>query len=303
LTLSLDAMPLAKAQAVADGWRMIGNLFKRRPAQGKGQNASTPPETLIWAVGDIHGRADLLRPLVTAVLGDFSQSAARRKVLIFLGDYVDRGPDSRGVIDLLCQLADQNLVEIHFLRGNHEDRMEAFLSDPSIGPTWCDYGGREAMRSYGVNPPADRGDTDGWAAASSALTAALSDRQRNFLRGLEMSLTLGDYFFAHAGARPGIGLDDQSAHDLMWMRQTFLEDSRRFDRIVVHGHTPTEEIHADHRRIGVDTGAYATGVLSAVRLEGSKLEALQTAVTGAGIEVWRMDIEAKNSKPGRKSFS
>ncbi|KRA64672.1 serine/threonine protein phosphatase [Caulobacter sp. Root656] len=250
-----------------------------------------PPGTLVWTVGDIHGRLDLLRPLLSAVLEDFARSAQTRKVLIFLGDYVDRGPDSQGVIELLCRLADGGPVETIFLRGNHEDRMAAFLEDPGIGPTWCDYGGREALRSYGVTAPADRADKDAWAAASADFNAAVSDRHRAFLRDLKFSASVGDYFFVHAGARPGVPLDQQSRHDMMWIRQTFLDDSRAFEKIVVHGHTPTDDIQSDHRRIGLDTGAYATGVLTAVRLEGEERAALQTAMTGSGVELWRSEVE------------
>jgi len=265
---------------------MIGKLFRRRPAQAARPKASTPADTVIWAVGDVHGRLDLLRVLVNAILHDCRDSRASRKLLIFLGDYVDRGPESRGVIDFLCQTADSAPVEVRFLRGNHEDRMEAFLSDPTIGPTWCDYGGREALASYGVSIPDNRDDADGWVAASAALNAAISDRQRAFLSGLEMSIAEGDYFFAHAGARPGVALESQAAHDLMWIRQTFLDDARPFEKVVVHGHTPIDDIYKDGRRIGVDTGAYATGVLSAVRLEGDAASGFQTTVTGSGIEVY-----------------
>jgi serine/threonine protein phosphatase 1 len=271
---------------------MIGSWLARRGAGKAKPSASTPPDTLIWTVGDIHGRLDLLRPLLSGILEDFARSTATTKSLIFLGDYVDRGPESQGVIELLCRLSDSGPVEAVFLRGNHEDRMAAFLTDPGIGPSWCDYGGREALRSYGVTAPTDRDDAEGWAAASVAFNAALSDRHRAFLQDLRPSISVGDYFFAHAGARPGVALDQQSAYDMMWIRQSFLGDARAFEKIVVHGHTPTEDIQADHRRIGLDTGAYATGVLSAVRLEGSAQEALQTAMAGSGVELWRSEVSA-----------
>jgi serine/threonine protein phosphatase 1 len=263
---------------------MIGNWLGRRKSSNAGPTASVPPGTLVWTVGDVHGRLDLLRPLLSAVLEDFDRGAETRKVLIFLGDYVDRGPESKGVIDLLCRLADDGPVETIFLRGNHEDRMAAFLEDPGIGPTWCDYGGREALRSYG---------------ASAEFNAAVSDRHRTFLRDLRFSVSVGDYFFVHAGARPGVPLDQQSRHDMMWIRQTFLDDGRAFEKIVVHGHTPTDDIQSDHRRIGLDTGAYATGVLTAVRLEGAERAALQTAMTGSGVELWRSEIET--SKGAKRS--
>ena len=276
---------------------MIGNWLARRKSSKAKLSASLPPGAVVWTIGDVHGRLDLLRPLLTGVLEDFARSAATRKVLIFLGDYVDRGPDSKGVIDLLCRLADGGGgVEAVFLRGNHEDRMSAFLEDPGIGPSWCDYGGREALRSYGVTAPTDRGDQAAWAAASADLNAALSDRHRVFLRDLQFSFTIGDYFFVHAGARPGVALAQQSKHDMMWIRQSFLDDNHAFEKVVVHGHTPTDDVQADHRRIGLDTGAYATGVLTAVRLEGVERAALQTAMTGSDVELWRSEVETKGAK-------
>lgn len=252
--------------------------------------ASTPPGVVVWAVGDVHGRLDLLDPLLDAIEADAASSDAERKVVVMLGDYVDRGPDSRGVIDRLLRLPQGDGRERRFLRGNHEDRMEAFLSDPELGPGWCDYGGREALRSYGVTPPAMRGDADGWAGAARALNKAMGPDHRAFLRDLEYSVEIGDYFFAHAGARPGVALADQSQQDLMWVRNAFLSDPRPFERVVVHGHTPQDVLVADHRRIGVDTGAYATGVLSAVRLEGATRTLIQTLVEGRAVTVRRTPL-------------
>lgn len=245
---------------------------------------------VVWAVGDVHGRLDLLDPLLDAVDADAASSDAERKVVVMLGDYVDRGPDSRGVIDRLLRLRQGDGRERRFLRGNHEDRMEAFLSDPELGPGWCDYGGREALRSYGVTPPAMRGDADGWTDAARALNRALGPDHRAFLRDLEYSVEIGDYFFAHAGARPGVALADQSQQDLMWVRNAFLSDPRPFERVVVHGHTPEDVLVADHRRIGVDSGAYATGVLSAVRLEGTTRALIQTVVEGRAVSVRRTPL-------------
>lgn len=200
-----------------------------------------------------------------------------RGVLILLGDYVDRGPDSRDVIETVARLQDAAAFEVRCLRGNHEDRMQAFLGDATLGPGWCDYGGRECLLSYGVQPPVRRDDAEGWEACRAAFQAALPPRHLRFLSGLLPATEVGDYFFAHAGARPGVPLHSQSTDDLMWIRQDFLAHRGRFERIVVHGHTPGD-LHADHRRIGLDTGAYATGVLTAVRLEGTNRSALQARI-------------------------
>ncbi|OYX35175.1 MAG: serine/threonine protein phosphatase [Brevundimonas subvibrioides] len=256
---------------------MFSRLFsKTKPLP----SARTPEETVVWAVGDIHGRSDLSAPLIDAIRADLVASAASRKVIVFLGDHVDRGPDSRGVLDQLVEVGSDTRLEVHCLRGNHEERLEAFLDEPDLGPSWCDYGGREALMSYGVVPPVMKGDADGWVAASVALGEALPDSHRRLLRSQAYCVSIGDYFFAHAGARPGVPLEAQSPEDLMWIRQAFLDHPAPFEQVVVHGHTPSETVVWDGRRIGVDTGAYATNVLSAVRLEGETRTALQAAGRG-----------------------
>ncbi len=244
---------------------MFPRLF---PDRSRKRVSRTPPDCVIWAVGDIHGRSDLARGLVKAIRADLVAAEANRKAAVFLGDHIDRGFDSRGVLDLLCDLDADPALEVHFIRGNHEDRMEAFLLDPAVGPGWCDYGGRETLFSYGVSPPTMRGDTPGWGETARALAEALPEPHRRLLQRQQLSVSIGDYFFCHAGARPGVELADQSPEDLMWIRQPFLDHPAPFEKVVVHGHTPTEVVVSDARRIGVDTGAYATNVLSAVRLQG-----------------------------------
>jgi len=247
---------------------MISTLFKkRRPRIAAPDRPETPQGTVVWAIGDIHGRLDLLQPLVEAIMVDAAASAAERKVVIFLGDYVDRGPDSRGVIRYLADLPADCGIEWRFLKGNHEEAMLDFLDDPSAGARWCEYGGDAALRSYGLKPPELKHKLEGWARVSADLDHKLTPRERAFLENLELSLSVGDYF--HAGARPGEPLDRQSERDLMWIRNSFLDSDVEFDKVVVHGHTPTREVHVDRRRIGVDTKAYDSGVLSAVRLEGA----------------------------------
>lgn len=240
----------------------------------------------MWAVGDIHGRLDLLQPLVEAIVADLHASAATRKMVVFLGDYIDRGPDSRGVLRLLAGLSAVQGVEWRFLKGNHEQAMLGFLDDPASGPKWCEYGGDNALRSYGLRVPNLTHRTEGWARVAADLRHKLSSRETEFLENLELSLTVGDYFFCHAGARPGVALDRQSAEDLMWIRQPFLTSGTAFERVVVHGHTPTLRVHADHRRIGLDTKAYDTGVLTALRLQGRERSLLQSVGWRRGPQ-WR----------------
>lgn len=251
---------------------MLSRLFPDRPARPASR---TPPDCVIWAVGDIHGRSDLADRLIQAIRADLYAAEARRKVVIFLGDSIDRGLDSRGVLNQLINLAADPGLEVRFVRGNHEERMEAFLRDPRAGPSWYDCGGRDTLASYGVTPPPIDADAQAWAEASRALGEALPEPHHDLLASQEMSVSIGDYFFAHAGARPGVALPVQSPEDLLWIRQPFLDHAGLFEQVVVHGHTPAEAVHSDVRRIGIDTGAYATNVLSAVRLSGEARLLLQ----------------------------
>lgn len=258
---------------------MISTLFRRRPKVAAPAEPAVPPGMVVWAVGDVHGRLDLLRPLIEAILADARASPADRKLVVFLGDYVDRGPDSRGVIRLLAGLSPAQGVEWRFLKGNHEQAMLDFLDDPSAGPRWCEYGGDSALRSWGLRVPDLAHRTEAWARVAADLRHRLTVLETAFLGNLELSVAVGDYFFAHAGARPGVALDRQAPEDLMWIRRPFLDSRAAFERVIVHGHTPTAEVHADRRRIGIDTKAYESGVLTALRLEGR--ESLVLQATGA----------------------
>lgn len=259
---------------------MISKWLKTRASQKPAASIEPrlPPGVVVWAIGDIHGRRDLLELLLQRLKTD-APNPAERQVVVFLGDYIDRGADSRGVIDALTQLEDEGRFEVYFLQGNHEAKLLEFLTDPSVGPAWCEYGGRQALESFGLRIPIVSHRKEAWASLSGDLAHALSDRQLAFLRSLRPSWSLGGYFFAHAGARPGVPLDRQTAYDLMWIRSSFLDDGTAFGQVVVHGHTPAAAPYSDHRRIGIDTKAYETGVLTAVRLEGLHREFVQ-AVSG-----------------------
>ena len=256
---------------------MLSKLFRPRTQVAAPAVPTVPDGTVVWSVGDIHGRLDLLQPLVEAMVADLVASTATRRVVVFLGDYIDRGPDSRGVLRLLSGLSAVQGIEWRFLKGNHEQAMLGFLADPSAGPKWCEYGGDNALRSYGLRVPDLAHRAEAWARVAADLRHKLTDREIEFLENLELSVTIGDYFFSHAGARPGVALDRQSAEDLMWIRNSFLDSGTAFERVVVHGHTPTTVVHADQRRIGLDTKAYHSGVLTAVRLEGRERTLLQTS--------------------------
>lgn len=231
---------------------------------------------LVYAVGDIHGRLDLLTILMSKISADATRTAtADQAVLVFLGDYVDRGPASRGVIEMVRAMQRASDFEVRALMGNHEQTLLRFLEDATIGPTWAEFGGSATLAAYGVAPPQQRSDTAGWAAAQAAFTAALPPDDLSFLRGLKLSDIYGDYMFVHAGVRPDTPLDRQEAADMLWIRDEFLDNERRLEKVVVHGHTPEVEPHLGQVRIGVDTGAYATGVLSAARLYGRSQSIIQ----------------------------
>jgi serine/threonine protein phosphatase 1 len=265
---------------------MISNLFRRKSqAISRLPDVPAVPEaTVVWAVGDIHGRLDLLEPLVQSIIAAAQTSEAARKVVVFLGDYVDRGPESRGVLALLASLSPGD-IEWRFLKGNHEEAMLDFLVNPSAGARWCEYGGDATLRSYGLSAPDLKHRAEAWSRLSADLDHKVSTDERRFLESLELSLSVGDYFFVHAGARPGVSLARQSPDDLLWIRRSFLDSEVEFEQVVVHGHTPTAEVHSDRRRIGVDTRAYGSGILSAVRLCGAERSLLQAMQGPDGVRI------------------
>ena len=237
-----------------------------------------PEGCRIYAVGDVHGRLDALDGLIAAIRSDAASAA--QPILVMLGDYVDRGPASREVLDRLIELEGDARLETRFIRGNHDDTMLQFLTVPSIGASWCSFGGAETLKTYGVDAPLMNDDPQGWEAAREAFAAAISPQQVRFLQALEAYAEYGDYFFTHAGVRPGVELEEQDPHDLMWIRDDFLRGSATFSKAIVHGHTPEEDAFVSDRRIGVDTGAYATGRLTAVVLEGVERRLIQAQVSG-----------------------
>ncbi len=247
-----------------------------------GAPAQAPPGRRVYAVGDVHGRADLLTRLLQDIRADLSQGTYEgRPILVFLGDYVDRGFQSKQVINIL--LGEMlSPFETYFLTGNHAAAMLQFLGDPSIGPRWVEYGGAETLVSYGVQPPRTRTSAEEWSRASEELHDALPHEHLEFLKNLDLSVRIGDYLFVHAGARPGVPLEEQAEHDLLWIREEFLKDRRLFDAVIVHGHTPAAEPYRDGRRIGIDTGAYLSGRLTAARFEHEQVEFISTGARSEG---------------------
>lgn len=256
---------------------MITRLFRREPSQPRplGTAPQVPAGTRVYAVGDIHGRADLLRDLHLMIHEDAYRRQAARNVVVYLGDYIDRGEDSAAVLDLLLDEPLPSFESVH-LKGNHEDSLLRFLEDVTIGPAWLFYGGAETLMSYGVTPPDAGMRSDDLVRAQRELRQRLPERHRRFLEQLLLTHEEGDYFFVHAGVKPGVPLDQQRVEDLIWIRDEFLSSDQEFGRIIVHGHTITERPDVRRNRIGIDTGAFASGRLTCLMLEGEEWSFLQT---------------------------
>lgn len=237
------------------------------------QSASTGARR-VYAVGDIHGHADALRPLLQDLRAD-AADAAGRPLLVFLGDYVDRGPDSRGVIDAILALEAEGSFEVVCLKGNHEHALERVLIDEAFAPNWIANWGEATLRSYGVDVPAYGREAMEAGRVRADLAAAIPASHQAFLRRCALSLTVGDYLFVHAGVRPHVPLAEQDPNDLIWIRHAFLESDADFGKVVVHGHTPSARPELKANRIGIDTGVYFSGVLTAVRLDGADVRIIQ----------------------------
>jgi serine/threonine protein phosphatase 1 len=236
--------------------------------RSRGQLAQVPPDLRVYAVGDVHGRADLLAQLFSGIDADLEVNPTPRAVQVFLGDYIDRGPESRRVLDLLVARSQRH--DTIFLKGNHEVLIEQFIRRPESLAGWRQVGGIQTLLSYGIRPSFNP-DMAEQAALARRLAAALPPAHVKFLGSLKRTFSCGDFFFVHAGVRPGVPLSQQTDEDLFWIREKFLKWSEKFEKIIVHGHTPVAEVEFHSNRINVDTGAFATGRLSCLRIEGDNV--------------------------------
>jgi serine/threonine protein phosphatase 1 len=258
---------------------MLRSLIGRRerPAETERPPASVPAGVRVYAVGDIHGSAHLLEALLERITADAAapdHPAPARKLLVFLGDYVDRGLESPRVIDMLLAGPPPGFEQV-CLMGNHEEAMFGFLEDIKIGPMWLRNGGGETLLSYGVTLPSMVG-AERLEAARLMLRERLPASHLAFLKGLALFHVEGDYLFVHAGVRPKVALADQHRNDLLWIRDEFLSSRADLGHVVVHGHTIAAAPEVRPNRIGIDTGAYATGILTCLVLEGAERRFLQT---------------------------
>ncbi|MEP9357639.1 metallophosphoesterase family protein [Sphingomonas sp. KR3-1] len=256
---------------------MFAKLFRARPSAPAEPEGNIPDGQRVYAVGDIHGRLDLLKILLAQIEADDARRPAAATTLIFLGDLIDRGPASAQVIEHLRRFATERPAgSTRFLTGNHEEVfLQSLEGDEKTLRFFAKIGGRETILSYGFSE-------DEYAALDYAellfeLQAKVPAEHRAFLQGFEDMIILGDYAFVHAGIRPGEPLSRQHLKDLRWIRNEFLEHKGAHEKIVVHGHTIAEDVEVTRHRIGLDTGAYATGKLTAMGFEGNQRWVIDTA--------------------------
>ncbi|WP_373488078.1 metallophosphoesterase family protein [Blastomonas sp.] len=255
---------------------MLKALLRRKPKLAPIDTACLPDGRRVYAIGDIHGRRDLLDDLLDQIVADDRARPPADTHIVFLGDLMDRGPDSAGVIDRAMELAAQLGDNVHFLMGNHEEvYLGAATGDEKLVRFFCKIGGRETILSYDISV------TEYNALAMDALAErvpALFPRAHvDFVKAFKDQIIMGDYAFVHAGVRPGVPMEQQSSKDLRWIREDFIVDEAPHDKLIVHGHTITEDVEECRNRIGIDTGAYLSGTLTALALEGNDRWYLKTA--------------------------
>ena len=260
----------------------IRRLFSTGHAERR--TACVPAGERWYVIGDIHGRRDLLEALQQAIEED--DAGREGTTVAFLGDLVDRGPDSRGVVELAMRWGDRR--KVRYLAGNHEEMFLQSFEDKEVLRHFLKHGGRETVLSYGIERKAYNKMKMG--ELQDAMEEAVPAEHRRFLESFEDLIVAGDYVLVHAGINPQLGLEDQKPSDLRWIRDRFLRHEEPFSHVVVHGHTIFEAVeHRDHR-IGIDTGAFRTGRLTALVLEGSDRRLIQAIANDDGtIEIVKVD--------------
>ena len=257
--------------------KLLRQIFGGPPASGPPR---VPKGYRLYAIGDIHGRADLLDKILHKIEADSVGRGPARRVIVFLGDLIDRGPQSAEVVDRLRHLTLPS-TRLVFLAGNHEEVLLRILDgDARLLGDWLRFGGAECLRSYGTDP--DRIRALSPRRAIEAVRSAIPQDHVEFLKGFDDTFRAGDYLFVHAGIRPGVPLVEQVPADLRWIREPFLGDPADHGFVIVHGHTIREQVEERVNRIGIDTGAYRFGVLTALGLEGDSRWFLQTGGPKAG---------------------
>jgi len=249
--------------------RQPAMMSRARPAL-PAHKPQLPEGVRIYAISDIHGCAHLLQPMLGVIDADVAHSRPRYAIEIYMGDYIDRGPDTRATLDLLVERSRRGNVV--FLKGNHEAFLVSVFEDPSLFEDWIGVGGAQTLMSYGLAPPDLKRDEP--ATILRDLIRAMPTAHLEFLDNLRLSFTYGDFFFVHAGVRPGVPLAEQTERDLLWIRDEFLQSDEQFGKYIVHGHTPVRSAEFLANRVNIDTGAYATGNLTLMSIQGSRMLAV-----------------------------
>ncbi|WP_051465491.1 metallophosphoesterase family protein [Methylosinus sp. LW3] len=252
---------------------MFFSSFRKPRSEQKRPEPRIPDGIRLYVIGAVHGRDDLLDVLCGTIEKDMTATPCGRANIVFLGDYIDRGLQSAEVVERI--VSGRTPAPVVALRGNHEAILLQFLEDENVLDSWRRYGAMETLLSYGVDvKEVLRGR--GFGAAQAELREKMPAAHRRFFEDTKLSWSLGDYFFCHAGCRPNVPLTRQQEGDLLWMREEFLDFSGSWDKVIVHGHTPAPEPEALPHRINLDTGAYATGRLTCLVLDGSTPRFLST---------------------------
>lgn len=275
---------LALGRVGARGFGRISMFQTLRHMFARGETASRPglpAGQRVYAIGDIHGRLDLFEALVAAIDADDSAGAPADSTVILLGDLVDRGPESAGVIALSRAWRQRRCVRI--LAGNHEEMFLRSFHSPEVFRHFLRHGGRETVLSYGVDRARfAQADLD---EAQAMMNAAVPAEDIDFLESFEDMINMGDYLFVHAGIDPQVPIAEQKVHDLRWIREPFLSHPEMHDLVVVHGHTISDSPEDCGNRIGIDTGAFMTGRLTALVLEGTRRRYIDAVEEGERIAV------------------
>lgn len=255
----------------------LRSLFPKDDGVGE---PSVPPGYRVYAVGDVHGRLDLLDDALSRIECDIDSRSGAQNIIVFLGDLIDRGPSSAQVIARVRTYCRPSVRTV-FLSGNHEEVLLRLLrGEGRFLRDWLSFGGTECARSYGISSTALKRMDPGQAVE--VLRQKIPAHDQEFLKAFVDTFRIGSYLFVHAGVRPGVPLPDQTQADLRWIRRPFLDNDDDHGFIVVHGHTIAEQVDVRANRIGLDTGAYRSGVLTAMGLEGRERWFLQTAPEKAG---------------------
>ena len=270
----MDRASMTKAE-------MLESLRQILRPRTNGPTGSVPAGERYYVIGDIHGRLDLFEELVLAIEQDDRNSSPAKSTVILLGDLIDRGPDSRGVLATAREWQQRRKVRV--LVGNHEQMFLDSLEDTDVLRHFLKHGGRETVLSYGLDKKAyNRATLD---EVQAMMRAAIPQEDLDFISGFAEYVVAGDYLFVHAGILPGVSLEHQRRHDMIWIRDGFTKHQGDLGYIVVHGHTIFEDIDERTNRIGIDTGAYRSGRLTCMVLEGSARRYIQTVCDNGTIGI------------------